>query len=119
MTSKKKPRYRSKFEARVAAQFGKKALYEPCKIVYYVPESKHFYIPDFVVGNIFIEVKGLLDAAARKKMILVKEQHPEHDIRFLFMRDQPIRKGSPTLYSDWAEKHGFPFAFKEVPEEWL
>jgi hypothetical protein len=52
-------------------------------------------------------------------MALVKLQHPELDIRILFMRDQPIRKGSNTMYSDVCDKLGYVYAFKEVPASWL
>jgi hypothetical protein len=52
-------------------------------------------------------------------MALVKLQHPELDIRILFMRDQPIRKGSNTMYSDVCDKLGYVYAFKEIPSTWL
>lgn len=123
MTSKKKPVYRSKFEATIADQLRKKKVkfdYESVKLDYTMPSSKHYYRPDFILPNgIMIETKGKLDPASRKKMALVKEQHPAADIRILFMRDQPIRKGSPTTYSMWAEKLGYKYAFKTIPQEWI
>ena len=123
----KRPRklnkYRSGFEERTAKfmrELGIKFDYESITIKFKVPETTHRYKPDFVLknGNI-IECKGKLDSAARKKMALVKEQHPELPIKILFMRDQPIAKGSETMYSDWAKKLGYDFAFKEIPTEWL
>lgn len=29
------------------------------------------------------------------------------------------RKGAVVTYADWAEKHGFPWAAKEIPSEWI
>lgn len=121
--AKKVNKYRSGFEAKVAAQLEAKKIkyeYESVKLAYLVPESKHKYTPDFKLPNgILIEVKGKWDSDGRKKMALVMEQNPTEDIRMLFMRDQPIRKGSNTYYSDVCEKLGIEYAFKEVPEEWL
>lgn len=120
---RKLPKYRSKFEATVADQLRKKKVqfgYEDIRLDYKVPESKHYYKPDFNLSNgLRIEVKGKFDADARKKMILIKEQHPNENIKLLFMRDQPIRKGSETFYSDWCRKYGYDFAFQNVPAEWL
>jgi hypothetical protein len=120
---KQKNQYRSKFEQKIADQLTKKKikfLYEPENIKYVMPESKHNYKPDFKLPNgIYIETKGKWDSDSRKKMALVKEQHPEIDIRILFMRDQPIRKGSSTMYSDVCKKLGYQYAFKEIPTEWL
>jgi hypothetical protein len=54
-------------------------------------------------------------------MILVKEQWPEIDLRFIFARGAtPIYKGSPTSHAKWAEDHGFKFADGGIfPEEWM
>lgn len=55
-------------------------------------------------------------------MALVIEQHPDLDIRLLFMRDNPIYKGSKTKYSTWCKERGIKFhvsANGEVPDEWL
>lgn len=121
--TKKKIQYRSKFEERTAEFLKKKKIkftYETERFDYLVPESKHYYKPDFILPNgIKIECKGKLDVAAKRKMELIKLQHPKEDIRILFMRDQPIRKGSNTYYSTWAEKTGYIYAFKEIPKEWL
>ena len=53
-------------------------------------------------------------------MALVKEQHPDLDIRMVFTRSKsPISKTSKTTYGMWCEKHGFPYADKLPPLEWL
>jgi len=115
---------RSKLEKKVAddlTEMGVKYLYEKEKMHYTVPESGHVYTPDFTVkGRSFVlEVKGLLDSECRKKMLHVQRSNPFADIRFVFQRDNPIRKGSKTKYSDWATAHGFKYAIGTVPEEWL
>lgn len=125
MSTKKKVnyQYRSKFEAKIADQLKKnkiKFTYETERVRFVMPESNHVYKPDFILPNgLFIETKGKWDSDSRKKMALVKEQHPKLDIRILFMRDQPIRKGSETFYSDVCKKLGYEYAFKEIPAEWL
>lgn len=119
----KSNQYRSKFEAKIAEQLKKakiKFKYETERIRFTEPESKHIYKPDFILPNgIMIETKGKWDSDSRKKMALVREQNPSLDIRILFMRDQPIRKGSETYYSDVAKKLGYQYAFKEIPKDWL
>jgi len=128
MTSKKKPRklpkYRSKFEATVAEQLRKKKVqfgYETVTLKYTMPESKHDYKPDFELfkNGIILECKGKWDSDSRKKMALIKEQWPHLKIKMLFMRDQPIRKGSSTYYSDVCKKLGYDYAFKDIPDDWL
>ncbi len=49
---------------------------------------------------------------------MIKEQHPELDIRFVFQYNNPITKGSKTRYTDWAEKNGFVWSLKFIPKEW-
>lgn len=123
MPSRKSNNYRSGFEAKIAENLKKRKIkfkYETNKIKYQVPESSHTYIPDFELpSGIIVEAKGKFDPEARKKMKLIKEQYPDLDIRILFMRDQPIRKGSKTLYSDWCTANDYQFAFKEIPSEWI
>ena len=115
-------KYKSKFELKTAAQLeGLRVVfgYETTSIPYIVPESKHIYKPDFEIGAMFVECKGLLDLESRKKMELIKTQYPHLDIRIVFQRDQPIRKGSKTMYSDWAKSLGFQYAIGSIPEEWI
>jgi hypothetical protein len=55
-----------------------------------------------------------------EKHLLVKAQHPDLDIRFVFSRSAaPLYKGSPTTYAMWCNKHGFVFADKLIPVAWL
>lgn len=95
--------------------------YEKHKIKYIVPSTDHVYTPDFKLPNgIYIETKGRFVIEDRKKHILIKEQHPDKDIRFVFQNSRnKIRKGSKTTYADWCNKHGFLFADKVIPKNWL
>lgn len=116
--------YRSGLEESVDAllkESGIDAQYEQHKVLYTIPVSYHEYTPDFRLPNgIFIETKGRFVLDDRKKHILIKQQHPELDIRFVFQNSKnKIRKGSPTTYADWCKKHGFLYADKTIPQEWL
>jgi len=95
--------------------------YEKHKIKYVVPATDHTYTPDFRLPNgIFVETKGRFVTEDRKKHVLIRKQHPELDIRFVFQNSKnKIRKGSPTTYADWCVKHGFIYADKTIPREWL
>ena len=116
--------YRSGLEESVSGQIQKATgavSYEQLKIKYAVPSRSAQYTPDFELPNgIIIETKGRFTLDDRKKHLLIKEQHPEKDIRFVFSRSKtPISKGSPTTYAHWCEKNGFKYADKWIPEEWL
>jgi hypothetical protein len=52
--------------------------------------------------------------------LLIKEQHPDLDIRLLFQNAyNKIRKGSKTTYAMWCEKKGILYAHKQIPKQWL
>lgn len=106
--------------------------YESVKLPY---TTEHVYIPDFKVGRktkgngppfFFIETKGngrSWTPQVRAKMLAVKDQWPELDIRLLFYTDGEFgtrrKDGSRQRQSEWAIKHGFPYAIRNIPEEWL
>jgi hypothetical protein len=115
--------YRSGLEETISTQL--KVLkvpvkYETEKIKYEVNEVRT-YTPDFILPNgIIIESKGRFVAADRKKHLLVKKQHKELDIRFVFSNSRAkISKGSKTTYADWCIKNGFLYADKLIPIEWI
>jgi hypothetical protein len=111
-------------EVQVAAQLDKlgvKYAYEPKdgKIDYVKHEEKK-YAPDFVLDRFIVETKGEFTSKDRKKHLLIKEQHPDLDIRFVFSNpNQRIGKGSNTTYAMWCDKHGFMYAKGFIPVEWL
>jgi hypothetical protein len=116
--------FKSGLEENISNQIESKGInvqYESEKIPYIVPASQHTYNPDFRLPNgIIVETKGRFVAADRKKHQLVKQQHPELDIRFVFSNSKnKISKNSKTTYAIWCEKNGYKYADKEIPEEWF
>ena len=116
--------YRSGLEDKVSKQLEAKNVkfdYERWRIPYVVPASNHHYTPDFLLPNgIFVETKGLWESDDRKKHLLIKEQYPDIDIRFVFTSSRAkLYKGSPTSYAEFCEKHGIRFADKLIPVDWL
>ncbi len=87
----------------------------------YAVQMFRLYKPDFVLNNgIIIEAKGWFKAKDRVKHLLIQEQYPELDIRFLFQNAyNVINKGSKTRYCDWCDKYGFKWTNKEIPKKWL
>jgi hypothetical protein len=116
-------RYRSQFEINLARALAERKVtfeYEQAKLEY-IPKPRT-YTPDFYLPeqDIYIEAKGHLDKGDRVKMQLIKQQYPDLDIRFVFVRaTNKIYKGSKTSYADWANRYGFQWAEGSVPEEWL
>jgi hypothetical protein len=134
---------RSDFEKQVRTQLESRGVafsYESTKLNYFISGN---YITDFVLGSekkaltkdeiadkIILEVKGFLDVDTRKKMLAVKEAHPDLEIRFVFQQNGFVyknKKGKPRRtpespdmrYSDWCEKHGFKWCVGEIPDVWL
>ena len=118
--------YRSGLEETVALELQKKELsyeYESKDniIKYTIPATNHTYLPDFKLHNgIIVETKGRFMLADRKKHKLIKEQHPEMDIRFVFSNSNTkISKKSKTTYASWCEALNIPYADKTIPDSWL
>lgn len=116
--------YRSGLEDSVAQQLkdaGIEVEYESIKIKFIQPAKVRTYTPDWVLPNgIIIETKGRFTSADRQKHLLIQEQHPDLDIRFVFSNPSAkINKASKTTYASWCEKHGFLYAKGLIPEEWL
>jgi hypothetical protein len=93
-------------------------MYEVTDIPYVVDSV---YRVDFTLPNgIMLEVKGLWEPEDRRKHLLVRKQHPELDIRLVFVKaSTKIGKGSNTSYSDWCDKHGILWSSGRVPREWF
>jgi len=116
--------YRSGFENTLGSQLKEsktKFTYETTVIPYTKPETEHTYTVDFTLPNgILIEAKGRWVTEDRKKHMLIRAQHPELDIRFVFMNSNgKIRKGSKTTYADFCDKHGILWSNKVIPSQWL
>jgi hypothetical protein len=136
MTSKQvgiKHGFRSGLEERFASeleQIGVEFTFEEEKIEYVKPQRTSKYTADFRIYNrpdgtrrekpLIVETKGRFLTLDRQKHILIKRQHPELDIRFIFSNpNQKISKQSKTTYAIWCEKHGFLYAKEHIPRQWL
>lgn len=93
--------------------------YEKLKLKY-IGKPKT-YTPDFQMSNgIIIETKGRFMPSDRSKHLLIKQQHPELDIRFVFSNSNTrLSKTSKTTYGGWCEQHGFIYANKLIPLSWM
>lgn len=114
--------FRSQFEMNVAKRFDALGIpyeHEKHRLVYDKPTE---YLPDFKVGNIYIEAKGFLDARSRSLLIAVKESNPDVEICILFQKaDRLLSKAKKALtYGQWASRHGFRWAEgTKIPSLWL
>ena len=110
-----------KFAAHLEA-LGIEYEYEPDTFDWTPPKKR--YTPDFRLkkrtgGYIYVEYKGNFKGTDRTKLLNVKRDHPDLDLRLVFERaGNKLNKVSKTTYADWCEKHGFPWAEKEIPKEW-
>ncbi len=121
--------FKSKFEETVSSHLQeqeREIQYEVDTIPFLQPEVKRKYKPDFkIADNVYVECKGIFSVEDRKKMLWVREQHPDKTFYILFYNAyQKLRKGSTTTYAEWCDKHGFIWAdwFKSgrsIPKEWF
>ena len=124
-------KYTNKFESKTGEMLSANNIrfkYESERLAYTVSGK---YIPDFIIQTnrgktLYIETKGngrSFDAASRRKLIAVKLQHPDKDIRIVFYSDGAVgatrKDGTRLRQSEWADKHGFKYSIREIPNEWL
>lgn len=136
---------RKLFEEAQKKSKNKICWYEATKINYIVPAKKATYLPDFIIskkdpkdladlkGLVIIEAKGYFKYSDRVKMFQVKHDNPDLDIRMVFMQNSYLAKMTikekqmkadkvpfkKERYGDWCDKHGFPWAIGEIPDDWL
>jgi hypothetical protein len=114
-------KYRSKFEAGVAASLNQRRVpfqYETLCLDYVIEAQ---YKPDFILPNgVIVETKGFFKANDRRKMIAVKKQHPDLDIRLVFQNsnDKISRSKKSMTYGQWATRHGFKWSSGFIPNSW-
>lgn len=114
-------KFRSQLEERIAKSFDKHNVPYLYEVNGYTYTLESRYTPDFFLANgIILEVKGFFKPSDRRKMLAVKTQHPDLDIRFVFQRNNTLTKNSRTTYGDWATKHGFQWCiYPDIPPSWL
>lgn len=115
--------YRSGLEVKIARLLDESDIpyrYEKVKVEW---EDLMYrtYTPDIILSNgIIIEVKGRFTSDDRRKHLAVKKQHATLDIRFVFESSRrKLSKGAKTTYGQWCDKHGFMYADRVIPQEWL
>ena len=108
--TKRRSKLEERFES-ILKDFDVPYEYEVTKIDYIIPESSHTYTVDWTVLNgKLIETKGYLsDHSERRKYILLKEQHPDLDLRFVFDNPNKLCGGTKMSHAKWAEKYGFRY----------
>ena len=122
LKNRKEIKFKSKLEERVAdllTNLGISYEYESTKVPYTI---QHNYHPDFVLPNhVYLETKGYWDAADRRKVLAVKRDNPELDLRMVFQSPyNKITKHSKTTYAKWCEKHDIPWtSYHNIPLDWL
>jgi predicted nuclease of restriction endonuclease-like RecB superfamily len=82
------------------------------------------YIPDFTITTksgkvIYVEVKGYLRPEDRTKLRAVRAMHPDLDLRILFSRNNKLNTKARMTYTEWADKHGFPWCIGKIPRKWF
>ncbi len=122
LKERKNIKFRSKLEEKVAdllEGLGVSYEYEPERLSYTI---EHNYTPDFVLPNyVYLETKGYWDPADRRKVLAVKRDNPDVDLRMVFQSPfNTISKKSKTTYAQWCEKHDIPWtSFHDIPLDWL
>ena len=115
-------KFRSKLEENVASLLeglGVSYEYESTKVPYTI---QHNYHPDFVLPNhVYLETKGYWDPEDRRKVLAVKRDNPDIDLRMVFQSPyNTISKKSKTTYAKWCEKHDIPWtSYHDIPLDWL
>ena len=122
LKNKKKIKFRSKLEEKVADlmnELGVLYEYETTKLSYTIP---HNYTPDFVLPNgVVLEAKGYWSPSDRRKVLAVKRDNPDIDLRMVFQAPfNTISKKSKTTYAQYCERHDIPWtSYANIPLKWL
>ncbi len=122
LKNKQEHKFRSNLEERIASllqQLGISYEYESKKLSYTI---QHHYTPDFILPNyVHLEAKGYWTAEDRRKVLAVKRDNPDIDLRMVFQSPyNKISKKSKTTYAQWCDRHDIPWAaFHDIPLEWL
>jgi hypothetical protein len=78
-----------------------------------------WYTPDFFLSNgIVIEAKGRFTPDDRRKVLAMREQHPDTDLRLVFEFDNKLSRKAKQRYSEWCKKNGVPYAILRIPRSW-
>lgn len=104
--------FRSAFEQQLAESFKCQYEYETEVLEWQYNKVKK-YTPDFILikkdgSKMYIEAKGRFFSQDRTKMKEIRKQHPDKDIRIIFLDGTTkLSKTSNTTYMEWAKRNGF------------
>ena len=120
---KRRSKLELKFEE-IIKEFDVAYNYEVTKIPYTIPESNHNYTVDWTfINGLLVETKGYLsDHKERYKYVLLKQQHPDLDLRFVFDNPNKLCGGTKMTHAKWAEKYGFAYcSIRDVEQikQWI
>ncbi len=107
--------------------------YEEDKLKYTLPASKHTYCPDFKVQKkdgsyMYLEYKGGpqrhmphsgLSVNCRRKMVAVRAQNADLDVRFVFSNAKLKVTPKGVTYGEWATINEFKWCEQTLPDSWL
>lgn len=118
---KRGARLRSGFEDKIFKQLNKLCgfLYEGTALKYTLEKD---YVVDFTISQfppVYVETKGWFKPSDRSKMLAVKRDNPDADIRIVFQYDNWLTKKKKQRYSDWCNKHGFLWSVGQIPDAWI
>ncbi len=132
----KEGKFRSRFEKRVFDKLPRGTLHEPEKFKFSIQEPGYrcrgcgskdterttSYTPDFLLPNgTWIESKGRLTSANRRRLVAFKAAFPDVKLRIVFMADNLLYKGAKSRYGEWAKKAGFEFCvgISNIDQRWF
>ncbi|TWB41944.1 PDDEXK family nuclease [Nitrospirillum pindoramense] len=105
--------YRSKHEAATAAALVEAGLSDVRYEAERLPYAVGVYVPDFTLGDglTIVEAKGWLSDDAQRKLIMVRDAHPErHIVLCLQNPHNRLKKGRKLTGAQWAKREGFDWA---------
>jgi len=113
--------YKSGFERSIDADLRARKVaftYEELEFPYVLNGTYH---PDFFLKKtgIVVEAKGVLDRDSKRKMIAIRKQYPDLDIRILFMNASTKVPGTKQTHGQWADRNGYKWAEGKIPEDWV